>query len=140
MMDLTVLYFDDCPHWRVLDQRLGEALDVVGGEARTVRRLQVTTDEQAQELAFRGSPTLLVNGADAFAEPDAPVGLSCRVYRTPEGMSGSPTVAQIVDVLRASRQVSARSAVSTSTGRSPTPPPSTWSRRRTTWSWCSTCT
>ncbi len=106
-MDLTLLYFDDCPNWHVLDARLGEALRAVAGDAATIRRLQVTTDEQAQELAFRGSPTLLIDGVDAFAEPDAPVGLSCRVYRTDEGISGSPTVAQLVDALRATGQVSA---------------------------------
>lgn len=109
-MDLTLLYFDDCPNWHLLDARLGEALHAVGGDALTVRRVQVTTDEQAQELAFRGSPTLLVDGVDAFAEPAAPVGLSCRVYRTDAGLSGSPTVAQLVAVLRAGGQVSERTA------------------------------
>jgi hypothetical protein len=28
-----------------------------------------------------------------------PVGLACRVYRTPEGLGGSPTVEQLVEVL-----------------------------------------
>jgi hypothetical protein len=30
-----------------------------------------------------------------FAEPDAGVGLSCRVYRTPDGLAGAPTVVQL---------------------------------------------
>jgi len=30
-----------------------------------------------------------------FAEPGAGVGLSCRIYRTPEGLAGAPTVDQL---------------------------------------------
>ena len=29
-MDVTLLYFDDCPHWRLADARLREALDHLG--------------------------------------------------------------------------------------------------------------
>lgn len=98
-MDLALLYFDDCPNWHLLDGRLAEALAALGRDD-VVERRQVTTSEQADELRFRGSPTLLVDGADPFADPDAPVGLSCRVYRTADGLGGSPTVEQLVDVLR----------------------------------------
>jgi hypothetical protein len=43
---------------------------------------------------------MLINGVDPFADPDAPVGLSCRVYRTDDGPAGSPTVEQLLAVLR----------------------------------------
>jgi len=46
-------------------------------------------------VGFHGSPSILVDGVDLFAEPGAGVGLSCRVYRTPEGLSGAPTVEQL---------------------------------------------
>jgi hypothetical protein len=36
-----------------------------------------------------------VDGVDVFAEPDAGVGLSCRVYRTPDGLAGAPTMEQL---------------------------------------------
>ncbi len=59
----------------------------------------VTTPEDAELWGFRGSPSVLVDGEDPFACPDAPVGLSCRLYRPPEGDGGSPTREQLVDVL-----------------------------------------
>ena len=43
---------------------------------------------------------MLIDGRDPFLDSDVPVGLSCRVYRTDEGLAGSPTVQQLVAVLR----------------------------------------
>jgi hypothetical protein len=37
---------------------------------------------------------------DPFAEGDAATGLSCRLYRTEHGVSGSPSVEQLMQVLR----------------------------------------
>jgi hypothetical protein len=46
-------------------------------------------------VGFHGSPSILVDGIDVFAGPDAGVGLSCRVYRTPDGPAGAPTIEQL---------------------------------------------
>ena len=45
---------------------------------------------RAEELGFRGSPTILINGDDPFLDTDAPVGLSCRIYAANEGYRGNP--------------------------------------------------
>lgn len=97
-MDVRLLYFDGCPNWHETDQRLAEALQRAGVTA-VVQRVAVPTAQDAERLSFRGSPTVLVDGADPFADPSAPVGLACRVYRTPEGLRGSPTVEQLMKVL-----------------------------------------
>lgn len=97
-MDVRLLYFDGCPNWQEADQRLQQALQQAG-LTTTVERVSVSSPKDAERLAFRGSPTVLVNGLDPFADASAPVGLSCRVYRTPEGLRGSPTVEQLVQVL-----------------------------------------
>jgi hypothetical protein len=55
---------------------------------------RVETAEDAERLRFIGSPTILVDGRDPFAGVAAPFGLTCRVYRTPEGLAGSPTLDQ----------------------------------------------
>jgi hypothetical protein len=59
----------------------------------------VSTPEEAEAAGFRGSPTVLVNGHDPFAEPDGPAGLCCRVFRTDAGLAGAPTVEQLLAVL-----------------------------------------
>ena len=64
-----------------------------------VGRRIVDTPDAAERMRFRGSPTILVEGLDPFASGDEPVGLSCRVYETPDGPAGAPTVAQLRDVL-----------------------------------------
>ena len=99
-LDVTLLYFDDCPHWEQAHARVRQALREVGASeaALTVRR--VDTDQQAQQLSFRGSPTVLVNGEDAFAEPPAPSGLACRLYRTGTGLVAAPPVDELTAVLR----------------------------------------
>lgn len=94
-MDVTLLYFDGCPNWRTTAERLTELADDLGF---TLTRRKVETPEQAETEGFRGSPTVLVDGRDPFAE-DEPVGLSCRVYRTPDGLAGAPTLDQLREVL-----------------------------------------
>ncbi len=96
---VALLYFDGCPNWQETDQRLRQALVEVGWDL-TPTYVQVSTAEDAERLSFRGSPTVLVNGTDPFADASAPVGLSCRVFATPEGLRGAPTVEQLVAVLR----------------------------------------
>jgi hypothetical protein len=88
LMDVTLLYFDDCPNWRTTLQDLKEIAGELGFEPQLHR---VTSNEEADALQFRGSPTILVNGVDPFATSDAPSGLSCRVYVTSHGLKGSPT-------------------------------------------------
>lgn len=101
-MRVQLLYFDGCPNWEVAGARLRDAFVAVG-IAELVEPVEVTTQEQAELLGFRGSPTVLVDGRDLFAEPtadaDASVGLVCRVYSTPEGLRGAPTTEQLVDAL-----------------------------------------
>lgn len=92
-MDITLLYFDDCPNWKVADERL-TAIAAERADLTVTRRL-VDTVEEAERVGFHGSPSILVDGVDIFAEPDAGVGLSCRVYRTPDGLAGAPTMEQL---------------------------------------------
>lgn len=99
-MNVALLYFGGCPNWREADLRLRAALAHVGRDDVTLEYRQVTTNEEAKALGFRGSPTVLVNGRDLFADSEGPVGLSCRVYRTKDGLAGSPTVDELVEALR----------------------------------------
>lgn len=99
-MRVTLRYFDGCPHWRTADARLKEALVNTGHAGVVVAYERVETPAAAERLGFVGSPTVLVDGIDPFARAGSPVGLACRVYLTPEGLAGSPTVDQLMEVLR----------------------------------------
>jgi len=92
-MDITLLYFEGCPSWKVADDRLtsiaAERDDI------TVTRHLVDTPEEAERTRFHGSPSIRVDGVDPFAEPHSEVGLSCRRYLTPDGYQGAPTLQQL---------------------------------------------
>ncbi len=92
-MNVTLLYFDDCPNWIVADERLRTLAAEFPGFV--IERRIVDTVEDAEATRFRGSPSIIIDGIDAFAESDAPIGLSCRRYQTPGGLAGSPTLDQL---------------------------------------------
>ncbi len=96
-MDVTLLYFEDCPNWKVADEHLTALASELPG--MTLTRHLVETPEEAEQTRFRGSPSILADGVDLFSDPDAPVGLSCRVYETPDGPAGSPTIEQLRNAL-----------------------------------------
>lgn len=87
------MYFDGCPSWKVADERLR----VIAAERPgiTLTRHPVDSIDEAQRVGFHGSPSILIDGVDVFAEPDAGVGLACRVYATPDGPAGAPTLDQL---------------------------------------------
>jgi len=92
-MDITLLYFDSCPNWKQTDADLAS---LASESNLTVTHQTVETIEEAEVWQFRGSPTILVDGVDPFARPTDPYGLSCRIYTTPQGPAGAPTI----DMLR----------------------------------------
>ena len=98
-MGISLLYFDGCPHWALAEQRLGAALAEVGRGDEFVRHVLVETPEDAERLGFISSPTILVDGRDPFATRGEQPALACRVFSTPDGFAGSPTVEQLVEVL-----------------------------------------
>ena len=99
-MVVTLLYFDGRPNWQVADDRLREALVRAGRDDVLVEHRPIGTPEEAAAAGFRGSPTVLLDGRDPFADHEPPNGLSCRVYRSEAGLAGSPTVDQLVAVLQ----------------------------------------
>lgn len=94
-MTIELQFFDGCPHWQLAEKRIR---DVVGSDADIQYRL-VSGPEEAADVGFHGSPTILVDGADPFATDETPISFACRVYTTEEGIEGAPSVAQLRRVL-----------------------------------------
>jgi hypothetical protein len=97
---VTLRYFDGCPHWRTLYDRLRQVLREEGLlDVEPVLEL-VETAEDAERLRFRGSPTILIEGRDPFGGAEEGFGLLCRVYMTLDGLAGSPTPDQLRAAMR----------------------------------------
>jgi len=95
-VDVTLLYFEGCPHWKAAEDNLRVVADEMG--LKISRRL-VASAEDAEALPFAGSPTILFDGHDPFPRPDGTTGLACRVYQTPNGPAGTPSVSQLREAL-----------------------------------------
>jgi hypothetical protein len=93
-LQVTLRYFNGCPHWRTAYHRLTGALEEEGfADVQPVLDL-LETEMDAERLHFVGSPTILLNGHDPFGHrrrAGVAFGLTCRVYETPDGLAGSPT-------------------------------------------------
>ena len=98
-VEVTLQYFEGCPNWELVDRRLRQ-LRVA------VTRQRIDTYKDAVRHGFRGSPTVLVNGADPFHDPDAQIGLSCRVYPDPAGPAGAPSSDDLKEAIDEARKKS----------------------------------
>jgi hypothetical protein len=93
-MHVTLLAVPGCPHLPVLEERLADALDGLHGV--TVSRQVIATEDDAVRCGMHGSPTILIDGLDPFAEPGQPASVSCRLYRDSDGRpGGAPSVSQL---------------------------------------------
>jgi len=102
-LSLVVLHVPDCPNLSPMLDRLRQVTDA----PMTTR--EVRTDAEAAQLGMAGSPTLLVDGVDPFAEPGrCERGVSCRLYRDEQGVVvPAPSVDQLRDALAAADRAAA---------------------------------
>jgi len=98
-MQVSLLYFADCPNWSLAGERLRRALDAVGRLDTEIEFVPVRTEAEAAAVGFAGSPTFLVDGADLFGHGTTSGALTCRIYATPDGLVGVPTVDDLVTAL-----------------------------------------
>lgn len=98
-MDVEVLHIEDCPNWQEAGRRTEEALAATGHAGQPVRYRLLSTSNDAIETAFAGSPTITLDGTDLFPSDGRTNDLACRVYPTPTGLAGLPTVEQIIAAL-----------------------------------------
>jgi hypothetical protein len=88
---VEILYFDGCPDHepaRALVERVATELQV----EPAIELVEVGEPGAAAELRFLGSPTIRVDGRDVEpgAEERDEFVLSCRVYRSEQGLAGQP--------------------------------------------------
>ncbi|MDP3951616.1 thioredoxin family protein [Microbacterium sp.] len=98
-MDVALLYFDGCPNWKTTKSLLLDVMGELGVASDRLVLQGVETPEEAVELSFHGSPTVLVDGVDPFADPNAAVGLTCPLCPTETGWVGAPSRQQLTEAL-----------------------------------------
>ncbi len=93
-MHVTVLAVPGCPNVALVEEQLASVLE--GRPGVTVSRHVIADEAEAASRGMHGSPTILINGADPFAEPSQPASMSCRLDRGSDGrISGVPSAGQL---------------------------------------------
>ena len=94
-MNITIQYFEGCPHWRLADERIRKVLKTMQRNDFNVDYQLIDSPETAERVGFHGSPTILIDGSDPFVTGHELVGMTCRVYHTERGSEGAPSEAQL---------------------------------------------
>ena len=102
-MDIELLYFDGCPSWQLALENLKVAIAEEKLNSK-INLLKIDNPEQAVKQRFLGSPSIRIGNTDLWPEEREDYFLGCRVYPTPEGLRGWPTVEMIQQKLSAIKQ------------------------------------
>lgn len=94
-MKIQFLYFEGCPNSKPTFQNLSLALQKLNLKPE-IERVVIEDDLQAEQYSFQGSPSIKLNGIDLWEEIRLEYHMGCRVYKTPTGLAGSPTVEMIL--------------------------------------------
>lgn len=86
---ISFQYFDGCPNSTRTLKNIQELLNESNLIDCELEVIEVPNPEQAQELNFQGSPTVLLNGVDIYTEqvPDS-FSYSCRIFNIEGKKSG----------------------------------------------------
>ncbi|MBT8161949.1 MULTISPECIES: thioredoxin family protein [Arthrobacter] len=98
-MRIELLYINECPNSDEAARRLNEALIALGHQRGEFDLRLIDTPADTVGTVFAGSPTITLDGADIFPGGAATSDLACRIYQTPGGLAGLPTVDQIKQAL-----------------------------------------
>jgi hypothetical protein len=97
-MRVDLLHIEGCPNTAQALEQVEAALSALGHEEVSVHMRRIRSSADTAGSGFAGSPTITVDGTDIF--PGAPSSdLACRIYRTPGGYAGVPTVHQVMEAL-----------------------------------------
>jgi hypothetical protein len=66
-MKITIQYFAGCPHWKLADERVQSVLRGLARDDVSLEHQLIDSPEAATRLGFHGSPTILIDGREAFA-------------------------------------------------------------------------
>ncbi|MDO5862986.1 MULTISPECIES: hypothetical protein [Paenarthrobacter] len=103
MTDYELRVIKGCPNTVPALNLFRIALEAAGLPVTRLRVRVLTSDREAQELGFQGSPSFIAAGDDLFPAVAIPA-VSCRVYPSAGKMAGLPALASLVAAVRGSGQ------------------------------------
>jgi hypothetical protein len=110
-MDVELLVVPDCPSEAPAAALLRSALTLAGLTSERFVVTVIADQQAASRRGFAGSPTFLINGSDPFVGSEQPSGLTCRLYRRPDGRaSGLPDPRDLRDALNTAARADAPAA------------------------------
>ena len=90
-MEIELLHIEDCPNWRDTGDRIMQVLAQLGAPETLVRFTLLASPEEAERVPFAGSPTVLIDGVDAFPSDGQTRDLACRIYFVDGRFAASPS-------------------------------------------------
>jgi hypothetical protein len=91
-LTVELVVVPDCQNESAAGELIRTALADLELSDVSVSTIVIGDDAEAARRGFVGSPTILLNDRDPFAQPGATVGFACRVYSTPTGPQGMPAL------------------------------------------------
>ena len=99
LIEIRFLYFEGCPSWKTGLANLKSALNSLSFPYN-LQKIKIESNQSAQENRFLGSPSFVINGQDLWHEERSEYYLGCRVYQTPQGLKGYPTVEMLIEKIK----------------------------------------
>jgi hypothetical protein len=103
-LKIELLYVAQCPFHLGALRRLRYALASEQIHAE-IHQVEIKDADSARALAFRGSPTIRINGRDVAGDSpeDCPAAISCRIYSGGE-LAGVPPMEMLWRAIREAKQ------------------------------------
>jgi glutaredoxin len=102
-MTIRIMTFEGCPNCDATRSLVEKTVRELHLQA-DVESIQVRNENEAQRYGFLGSPTVQVDGQDIeTGRRKETASFSCRVYRTPDGVTGVPPKDLLLGALRKSK-------------------------------------
>ncbi len=99
-MVIRVLTFEGCPNCEATIRLVEETVNELHLEAQ-IEAVRVEEEDAAKKYGFLGSPSIQVDGRDIeTSRRNENASFACRVYRTPNGLSGVPPKSLLLAALR----------------------------------------
>ncbi|MBT2514581.1 hypothetical protein [Arthrobacter sp. ISL-30] len=102
MTEYELRIIPDCPNSDAAIHLFRQSLEAEGVPAAQLGVRVVRTEDEATKLGFHGSPSFVVDGQDLFPSETAPA-ITCRVYRSAQGLAGLPAPESLRTAVRNAR-------------------------------------